>query len=85
MSGKRKNEESDGSDTGAEEGKQKTPPKRAKKVGKDAVFELGGMKKVTVSQYKGKLLVNIREFYEDRNTGEEKVTSCEYELYVFHL
>jgi hypothetical protein len=30
------------------------------------------MRKVTVSLYNGKVLVNIREFYEDKKTGEEK-------------
>lgn len=33
---------------------------------------LGGKRKVMVSTFKGKLLINIREFYEDRATGEEK-------------
>ncbi len=36
------------------------------------MFELGAKRKVTVSVFKGKVLVNIREFYEDKNTGEEK-------------
>ena len=30
------------------------------------------MKKVTVSVFKGQPIVNIREFYTDKNTGEEK-------------
>ena len=30
------------------------------------------MRKCTVGKYKGKLLVNIREFYKDKNTDEEK-------------
>ncbi len=36
------------------------------------MFELGGKRKVTVGSFKGKVLVNIREYYEDKNTGEEK-------------
>ena len=46
--------------------------KKAKRTG-DAVFELGGKKKVTVQEFKGMQLVNIREFYIDKATGEEKV------------
>jgi hypothetical protein len=38
----------------------------------EAVFELGGKKKVSVSMFKGRLIVNFREFYEDKQTGEEK-------------
>lgn len=27
---------------------------------------------MTVGTFKGKVLINVREFYEDRSTGEEK-------------
>lgn len=36
------------------------------------VFDIGGKKKVTVSQFKGRKLVDIREFYTD-SSGVEKV------------
>jgi hypothetical protein len=49
--------------------KQVTPSKKKA----ETVFELGGKKKVTVGHFKGTILVNIREFYTDKNTGEEKV------------
>ena len=32
----------------------------------------GGKRKVQVSEFKGRLLVNIREYYDDKVTGEEK-------------
>ena len=34
--------------------------------------QLGGKRKVRVSRFKGKIYVNIREYYDDKNTGEEK-------------
>eukprot|EP00981_Chlorochromonas_danica_P000225 scaffold51_cov172-Ochromonas_danica.AAC.13 len=33
---------------------------------------LGGKRKASVSTFKGKVYINIREFYEDKLTGEEK-------------
>jgi hypothetical protein len=36
------------------------------------IFDLGGKKKASVSVFKGKALVNIREYYLDKATGEEK-------------
>lgn len=36
------------------------------------VAAVGGRKKVTIGEFQGKKLVNIREFYEDKATGEEK-------------
>lgn len=35
-------------------------------------FDLGGKKKCSVREFKGKTLVDLREYYEDKNTGEEK-------------
>ena len=32
----------------------------------------GKLKKVSVSKFKGQLLVNFREYYVDKSTGEEK-------------
>lgn len=37
----------------------------------DGPWELGNMRKVTISEFKGKTLVNIREYYRDPS-GEEK-------------
>jgi hypothetical protein len=34
--------------------------------------QLGKLKKVTVDEFKGMLLVSIREFYTDKSSGEEK-------------
>lgn len=36
------------------------------------ILPTGDKRKVTISVFKGKVLVNIREFYEDKATGEEK-------------
>jgi hypothetical protein len=38
----------------------------------EIVFSFATMRKVTVGMFKGKLLVNIREYYNDKDTGEEK-------------
>ncbi len=64
---KRRVEEND-SDSDAETGAKVT-----KKVRGDEPFELGGKKKVTVQEFKGQMLIHIREFYVDKNTGEDKV------------
>ncbi len=84
MSSKRKlDEDEDASMSSGEEEQEvqkkaktsNTSSKTTKSVTKpngDAVFELGNMRKVTVSVFKGRVLVNIREFYEDKSTGEEK-------------
>ena len=39
----------------------------------EAVFEIGGSRRVSVSKFNGKVFVNIREYYKDKSTGEEKV------------
>lgn len=36
------------------------------------VFDIGKMKKVSVSNYKDSTLVDIREYYTDKKSGEEK-------------
>lgn len=85
MSGKRKLDDEEDASFGEEESdvqevqkKTKTsstsskPTKSASRPSDDAVFELGNMRKVTVSVFKGRVLVNFREFYEDKATGEEK-------------
>ncbi len=49
------------------------PKKKARSAGSsESIFELGAKRKVAVSLFKGNVLVNIREFYEDRATGELK-------------
>lgn len=37
-----------------------------------SVFSIGTKKKISVGSFKGQTLVNIREYYLDRQTGEEK-------------
>ena len=39
------------------------------------VFKLGAKKKVSISEFRGTLLVDIREYYRDNNDGAEKVSS----------
>lgn len=41
--------------------------------GEKSEFDLGAKRKISVGAFKGNLLINIREYYEDKNTGEEKV------------
>uniref|UniRef100_A0A0A9WCZ1 Activated RNA polymerase II transcriptional coactivator p15 n=1 Tax=Lygus hesperus TaxID=30085 RepID=A0A0A9WCZ1_LYGHE len=38
----------------------------------ESVFQLGGNKQVTVREFRGKLYVDIREFYMDKNSAEMK-------------
>merc|ERR1712227_1098796 len=38
----------------------------------DELIELGKMKYASVSTFKGKKMVNIREYYNDKSTGEMK-------------
>lgn len=43
---------------------QRTPAKKAKKVeGEDTVIDLGKNRRLTVRSFKGKVYVDIREFY----------------------
>lgn len=80
MSSKRRLQEEDDEDLESEEVQKKAktststtkPTKVAGKSNDDVVFDIGNMKKVTVSVFKGRVLVNIREFYEDKTTGEHK-------------
>jgi hypothetical protein len=75
MSGKRKvDEESEEEfDDSEEETKITKKSKSVAEKNGEFVFDLGSKKRVTVSKFKGKTLVNIREFYEVKNTGEMKV------------
>ncbi|KAM3728067.1 Activated RNA polymerase II transcriptional coactivator [Dirofilaria immitis] len=57
----------------------KTPVKKGKNSGggfKNAdgeeMFELGKMRFVTVRSFKGKALIDIREYYQDKGSGELK-------------
>ncbi|KAK0614243.1 transcriptional Coactivator p15-domain-containing protein [Immersiella caudata] len=36
------------------------------------MWEIGGTRRVTISKFKGTTLVNIREYYTDKTTGEAK-------------
>eukprot|EP01032_Pedospumella_encystans_P030863 gene30863-34833_t len=48
--------------------KQKT----TEETSNGTLFDLGKLKKVSVSKFKGQMLVNFREYYVDKSTGEEK-------------
>jgi len=74
---------SDDSNSGSEDEQPKATkkPKQAEKSEKKAKtsnegdadsWELGNRKKVTISEFRGTSYVNIREYYEDKETGEEK-------------
>ncbi|KAF6203477.1 hypothetical protein GE061_001808 [Apolygus lucorum] len=67
----------------SDDGGKKQPAKKAKTDSKsksssstgdsdEKVFELGGNKRVTVREFRGKLYVDIREFYCDKNSGDMK-------------
>ncbi|XP_022648729.1 activated RNA polymerase II transcriptional coactivator p15-like [Varroa jacobsoni] len=57
------------SDSGPED-RNPVPTKKRKSDAEDT-FELSKMRQVSVSDFKGKLFVNIREYYEDSN-GETR-------------
>jgi hypothetical protein len=81
---KRKSEEADDFIVEDKDYKKEVAKENKKAKGKeseneksdDTVFELGNKRKISVGSFKGNLLINIREFYEDKKTGEEKVRSC---------
>lgn len=50
--------------------KQSKPRKASESEGEDDTWELGNMKRVTVREFKGKTLIDIREYYE--SNGEYK-------------
>lgn len=56
----------------ADDDTKATKPKKTKKATGDEIYEIGSKKKVAVGSFKGMILVNIREYYTDKNTGEEK-------------
>jgi len=64
-------------------------PKKKLKSGQnngESLFELGGFRKVSVTNFKGKTYVNIREYYKDKASDEEKVGDTSFILYhVFWL
>jgi len=74
---KRKNESDSDSDSEAENKKKKK--KKAKEEVEDGVelddegrVDLGRDKTLDVREFKGKLLIDIREFYTDRSDGKKK-------------
>ena len=52
--------------------KKKTAVATKAKSG-EAMYDIGGKKKLTLGSYKGSMLVGIREYYDDKKTGEQKV------------
>ena len=38
----------------------------------NSAYSIGDKRKVSASQYKGVMLIGIREYYQDNNTGEER-------------
>ncbi|KHN84275.1 Putative RNA polymerase II transcriptional coactivator [Toxocara canis] len=52
--------------------KTKEGAKRIKNTDGDEMLELGKMRFVTVRSFKGKALIDIREYYQDKGSGEMK-------------
>lgn len=70
--------------------------KKSKKDSDDLTWDLGGNKQVKVSSFKGKWAVDIREMYEDKETGElkpgrkgtgftSKIFSCILRFFFFYF
>ncbi|KAJ1352283.1 hypothetical protein KIN20_008582 [Parelaphostrongylus tenuis] len=71
---KRRAETNSSSDEGVED---KTPIRKSKSSGNkvknadgDEMIEIGNMRYVTVRNFRGKALIDIREYYSDKSTGE---------------
>ena len=71
------NEEDDDEDEKSSKKKKTVVKKQALPPG-EAMYDLGGKRKLTFSSYKGQRLVGIREYYDDKKTGEEKVGELLY-------
>lgn len=76
---KKADSDSDDSDSEAENKKAKKKKKKAKEEVEDGVelddegrLDLGRDKTMDVREFKGKLLIDIREFYTDRSDGKKK-------------
>lgn len=77
----------DDNDNEEEEEFDETPtPKKSKvaveSVSTKPVFQLGAKKKVSISEFRGTLLVDIREYYSDKNDGADKVRRVPYQSCV---
>ena len=77
--------ETDSSDSDAEvkkkkkekEKKKKVPEKRQKEESasegdEKSGWELGRMRRVTINEFRGNKLIDIREYYTDKSSGEDK-------------
>mmetsp|Transcript_31415 Transcript_31415/g.23334 ORF Transcript_31415/g.23334 Transcript_31415/m.23334 type:complete len:103 (+) Transcript_31415:19-327(+) len=71
MSSKRKLENSE-EDSDVDHQDKKVKRDKVISRSEEAVFDLGSKRKLTVSVFKGRVLVNIREYYEDKNSGDLK-------------
>ena len=67
-------EEEEGSVNEDDEGTPKKKKSAKKTPAGEVMVDIGAKKKLTFSKYKGIALVGIREYYEDKKTGEEKVS-----------
>lgn len=67
-------EDEDDSAASEDEGKKSKKKTKTAKAGDKARkgIDIGNNKRVTVDNFKGKMLVNIREYYEDKKSGEMK-------------
>eukprot|EP00953_Heterococcus_sp_UTEX-ZZ885_P009996 5853-Heterococcus_DN1.PRE.6 len=65
-------EEEDREEAPAPKAKKAKAAKKGKASDDGVVISLGGTRQVTVKAYKGKPLIDIREFYNDKSTGELK-------------
>ncbi|RSH82738.1 uncharacterized protein EHS24_007732 [Apiotrichum porosum] len=45
---------------------------KSQTTGGDQYLSLGNMRRLTVSDFKGEMRIDIREFYADKDSGEEK-------------
>lgn len=68
------NSDSDYESNSQPESKSSSPVKEAAKpaAGDECSFELSGKRRVTVRKFRSSTLIDIREYYEDKSSGEER-------------
>ena len=78
MSAQRKRFADEDDDEEEEEFDEAPTPKKSKAAlevsSTKPLFQLGSKKKVSISDFRGTLLVDIREYYTDKNDGVDKVS-----------